>query len=50
MYRSKIEQTMNLTPRAIPISKLLSQILTNAVEFDEERDSKLIKQCKHILF
>ena len=50
MFRSKIEQTMNLTPKAIPISKLLSQILSDAVEFDKERHSKLIELCKKNLF
>ena len=50
MFRDKIEQTMNLTPKAIPISKLLSQILSDAVKFDEEKHSKLIKLCKKILF
>ena len=50
MYRSKIEQTMNLTPKAISISKLLSQILSDAVIFDKERHSKLIELCKNILF
>ena len=48
MFRDKIEQTMNLTPKAIPISKLLSQILSDAVEFDEEKHFKLIKLCKKI--
>ena len=48
MYRSKIERTMDLTPKSIPISKLLSQILFDAVEFDEEKHFKLIKLCKKI--
>ena len=46
MYRSKIEQTMDLTPKAIPISKLLSQILSDAVAFDKESHTKLIEICK----
>ena len=50
MFRVKIEQTMDLTPKAIPISKLLSQILSDSVEFDKEKHSKLIKLCKKILF
>ena len=50
MYRSKIEQNMNLTQKAIPISKLLSQILSDAVVIDKERHSELIKLCKNILF
>ena len=50
MYRSKIEQTMDLTPKAISISKLLSQILSDAVEFDKERHFELIEICKYILF
>ena len=50
MFRGQIEQTMDLTPKAIPISKLLSQILSDAVEFDKERHSKLIKLCKKIYF
>ena len=50
MYRSKIEQTMDLTPKAIPISKLLSQILSHAIKFDKERHFKLIELCKKILF
>ena len=50
MFRSKIEKTMNLTPKAIPISKLLSQILSDAVKFDKKRHSKLIELCKKILF
>ena len=50
MYRSKIEQTMDLTPKAIPISKLLSQILSHAVKFDKERHFNLIELCKKILF
>ena len=50
MFRGKIEQTMNLTPKAIPISKLLSQILSDAVKFDKKRHVKLIKLCKKILF
>ena len=50
MYRSKIEQTMDLTSKAIPISKLLSLILSDTVEFDKERHSKLIELCKNILF
>ena len=36
MYRSKIERTMDLTPKSIPISKLLSQILSDAVKFDKK--------------
>ena len=50
MHRSKIEQTMDLTPKTIPISKLLSQILSDVVAFDKERYSKLIVLCKDILF
>ena len=50
MYRSEIEQTMNSTPKAIPISKLLSQILSDAVAFDKEKHSKLIELSKYILF
>ena len=50
MYRIKIEQTMDLTPKAIPISKLLSQILSDAVKFDKKRHFKLIKLCKKTLF
>ena len=50
MFRGKIEQTMNLTPKAILISKLLSQILSDAVEFNEESHFKLIELCKKILF
>ena len=50
MFRGKIEQTMDLTPKAIPISKLLSQILSDAVEFNEESHSKLIELCKKTLF
>ena len=50
MFRGQIEQTMDLTSKAIPISKLLSQILSDAVEFDKERHSKLIKLCKKNLF
>ena len=50
MYRSKIERTMDLTPKSIPISKLLSQILSDAVKFDKEKHFKLIKLCKKILF
>ena len=50
MYRSKIEQTMDLTPKAIPISKLLSQILSDAVKFDKEKHFKLINLCNKILF
>ena len=41
--KGKIEQTMDLTPRTIPISKLLSQILSDAIEFKEESHSKLIE-------
>ena len=37
---------MNLKPKAIPISKLLSQILSHEVKFNEWH-YKLIKQCKH---
>ena len=37
---------MKLKPKAIPISKFLSQILTNAVKF-KKRYFKLIKLCKH---
>ena len=50
MYRSKIEQTMDLTPMAIPISKLLSQILSDVVTFEDEKLSKLIDLCKYTLF
>ena len=50
VYRSKVEQTMDLTPKAIPISKLLSQILSDAVAFDKEKHSKLIELCNNILF
>ena len=50
MFRGKIEQTMNLTPKAIPISKLLSQILSDAVEFNEETPFKLIELYKKFLF
>ena len=50
MFRGQIEQAMDLTPKAIPISKLLSQILSDAVEFDKERHWKLIKLCKKKLF
>ena len=50
MYRTKIEQTVNLKAKAIPISKLLSQILSDAVVFDYERHFELIKLCKSILF
>ena len=50
MFRDKIEQTMDLTPKTIPISKLLSQILSDADKFDEEKHFKLIKLCKKILF
>ena len=50
MFRGKIEQTMELTPKAIPISKLLSQILSDAVKFVKKRHSKLIELCKKILF
>ena len=50
MFRDKIEQTMDLTPKAIPISKLLSQILSDAVEFDKEKHFELIELCKKILF
>ena len=50
MYRIKIEQTMDLTPKAIPISKLLSQILSHAVKFDKKRHFKLIKLCKKLYF
>ena len=50
MYRSKIERTMDLTPKSIPISKLLSQILSDAVKFDKKRHFKLIKLCNKILF
>ena len=50
MFRGKIEQTMELTPKAIPISKLLSQILSDAVKFNEERHVNLIELCKKILF
>ena len=49
MYRSEIEQTMDLKPKEIPISKLLAQILSDAVAFDNEKHSKLIEICKHIL-
>ena len=48
VYRNKIEQTMDLTPNAISISKLLSQILSDAVTFNKRRHSKLIKLCKNI--
>ena len=41
---------MDLTPKAIPISKLLSQILSDAVAFDNERYFELIKLCMNILF
>ena len=37
---------MKLKPKAISISKLLSQILSNAVKF-KKRHFKLIKLCKH---
>ena len=37
---------MKLEPEAISISKLLSQILSNAVKFNK-RHFKLIKKCKH---
>ena len=50
MYRSEIEQTMDLTPKEIPISKLLSQILSDAFAFYEEKHSKLIELSKNILF
>ena len=50
MYRTKIEQTMNLKAKTIPISKLLSYILSDAVKFDKERQSKLIELCKNISF
>ena len=49
MFRGKIEQTMDLTPKAIPISKLLSQILSDAVKFDQERHFNLIKLCNKFL-
>ena len=49
MFRSKIEQTMDLTPKAIPISKLLSQILSDAVKFDKEKLFKLIDLCNKFL-
>ena len=39
MYRSKIEQTIKLKPKAIPISQLLSQILSHAVKFDKKKDT-----------
>ena len=41
---------MDLTPKAIQISKLLSQILSDAVKFDEEKHFKLIELCKKFLF
>ena len=50
MFRGQIEQTMDLTPKAIPISKLLSQILSDAVRFDKEKHFKLIDLCKKNLF
>ena len=40
---------MNLKPKAIPISKLLSKILSNAVRFNK-RHLKLIKLCKHAFY
>ena len=46
MYRTKIEQAMDLKPKAVPISKLLYQILSDAVVFDKEKHSELIKLCK----
>ena len=47
VYRTKIEQIMDLKSKAIPISKLLSQILSDAVTFDESKHFELIKLCKH---
>ena len=40
---------MKLKPRAIPISKLLSQILSNTVRFNKKH-FKLIKLCKHAFY
>ena len=40
---------MKLKPKAIPISKLLSQILSNAVKF-KKRHVKLIKLCKNAFY
>ena len=40
---------MKLKPKAISISKLLSQILSNAVKF-KKRHFKLIKLCKHAFY
>ena len=41
---------MDLKPKTIPISKVLSQILSDAVAFDKEIHTELIELCKNILF
>ena len=38
---------MHLNPKTIPISQLLSQILSNAVRFYKEKHFGLIDICKN---
>ena len=38
---------MDLKPKTIPISQLLSQILSNAVRFNKKKHFGLIKLCKN---
>ena len=38
---------MNLKPKAIPISTILSQILSDAIKFNKKKHFGLIDLCKN---